>query len=278
MASASASSARALNPTVGHAGEHLDGVEAAHLRALARELAGHVHQAAEVAAEQQLRAAALDRGGLVAHDGVRDRRVLDAERAAEAAAHVVAFEGLQLEPGDGAEQRARLVVHAELAQPRAAVVVRGAGVEPAPLRPVAHHVDEEARDLPSAFGHALRALGPRRVVGERFGVVRAHHADARARRRDDVVEALEGAHEVARDGGGVLRVAAVERGLPAAGLRRRHLDAAAGLAQQLQRREAHARAHRVDEAGDEQGDARVRRRFGGGRRRHVQLGRDHVGL
>ena len=59
---------------VGHAGQHLDRVEAAHRGAAAVQLARHVHQAAEVAAQQQLGAGALDRLRLLLDDRVRDRR------------------------------------------------------------------------------------------------------------------------------------------------------------------------------------------------------------
>ena len=51
-------------------------------------------------------------------------------------------------------------------------------------------------------------------------------------------------------------VAGIVGRLAAAGLRLRHLDDAAGILQQLQRREADARPKEVDEAGDEEPDFR----------------------
>ena len=54
------------------------------------------------------------------------------------------------------------------------------------------------------------------------------------------------------------RVATVEGGLAAAGLGLRHLDRAAGLLEELDGGEADARPHRVDQAGDEQSNARRR--------------------
>ena len=56
--------------------------------ALALQLAGHVHQAAEIAGEQQAGAGRRDVRRLLGDDGVGDVGILDAERAAEAAADV----------------------------------------------------------------------------------------------------------------------------------------------------------------------------------------------
>ena len=55
---------------------------------LALQLARHVHQAAEIAGEQRAGAGRGDRRGLLLDDGVGDVGILDAERAAEAAADV----------------------------------------------------------------------------------------------------------------------------------------------------------------------------------------------
>ena len=70
------------------AGQHLGHVAHGDLAALARQLAGHVHQAAEIAGEQQVGAGRGDVLGLALDDGVGDVGILDREGAAEAAAHI----------------------------------------------------------------------------------------------------------------------------------------------------------------------------------------------
>ncbi len=209
--------------------------------------------------EQQARAAAVDGVGLLADDRVRDRRILDAEGAAETAAHVVALERLEGESGHLVEQGARLVMDAELAQAGATVVVGEAGVELHIGGRKVHHVHQEAHEFVSAFAEPAGAFCPGGIVRQGLGVVRPRHADAGAGRRDDVVVALEGLDEMAGEHCRVGGVAAVESRLAAAGLRVRYLDTASGIAQQLERGEADAGAHRIDQAGDEEADTRWRR-------------------
>ena len=80
------------------------------------------------------------------------------------------------------------------------------------------------------------------------------HPGARAARRDDVIAGRERLDRPARDRPGRGAIARIVGGLAAAGLRGND-DLAARLLQQLDRGEADARAHEVDEAGDEQPDA-----------------------
>ena len=218
-------------------------------------LAGHVHQAAEVAGEQQVGAGTLDRLRLLPDDGVGDRRVLDAEGAAEAAADVVAVERAHLEAVDappagvaaGRGRRAR-------ADPSSC---RGRWRWPRAAGPsgVAEHVDEEAGDLVGLRGQAHGAGTPDGVLREKLRIAVRDGAGAGARRRDEIIVGLEGRDHLAREGRRVGVVAAVAGGLAAAGLLRRHLDRASGLLEQLQGGEADLRPDRVDEAGDEQPDA-----------------------
>ena len=77
-----------IGGVVGHAGEHFGDVTGYSPAALALQLAGHVHQAAEVAGEQRVRAGRRDVGGLLLDDRIGDVRILDAEGAAETAADV----------------------------------------------------------------------------------------------------------------------------------------------------------------------------------------------
>ena len=119
--------ARRSAALAGHAGEHLGDMADADRRPCALELAGHVEQAAEIAGEQRVGAGRRDIRGLVAHHLVGDLRILDAERAAEAAAHFGARQLGELRPVDRAQEKARLLLDAELAQARAGIVIgRGA--------------------------------------------------------------------------------------------------------------------------------------------------------
>ena len=229
-------------------------MKGAHPRASPAELARHVHQAAEIAGEQDLGACLLDGGGLLLDDGIGDVRVFDAEGAAEAAADVVALELAHFEPDHLAQQGARLGMDAELAQARATVVIGARRGERAPFRDVPDDIDEEAEKLVSLRPQCLGPLPPGLVAGERLREMGLDHAGAGARWRHDVVERLEGLDHTPGEPGGGFRIAAVEGGLAATGLCRRHLDLAAGLLQKLQGGKANTRAHRVDEAGHEQAD------------------------
>ena len=87
--------------------------------------------------------------------------------------------------------------------------------------------------------------------------VDAQHAAAGARGHDDVVIAAERVEDAAREVARGRAVAGIIGRLPAAGLRPRHLHLAARLLQQADRGEAHGRAVEIDEAGDEERDARL---------------------
>ena len=143
---------------------------------------------------------------------------------------------------------------AELAQARAGIMV---GDRPRKARRDggdAEHVDEEARQLEGPAGELVRARRPVRVVHEKLGIVHLDHAGARARRRDDVIEAAEALDDTLGEVARRRAIAGVVGGLAAAGLAR-HLDAAAGVLEELHRRKADGRPHQIDEAGDEQPDA-----------------------
>ena len=91
------------------------------------------------------------------------------------------------------------------------------------------------------------------------GIVRLDHAGAGAGRRHDVIVGLEGRRSPARRCARVVaRSPELKAGWPqqvCAGTSTR----AAGVLQQLHRGEADRRADQIDEAGDEQGDARPHR-------------------
>jgi hypothetical protein len=151
----------------------------------------------------------------------------------------------------------RVEISGYLAQARAAVVVGGGGREAGIDLAHPHDVDQEAHELVAAPGELGGLLPQRRLVVEQLREMQAHHAGAGAGRGDDVIVAPESFDQVPGQRLGRGAVARVERRLPAAGLLRRHLDRAARRLQQPHRGKADGRPEQVDEAGDEEGDARL---------------------
>ena len=103
-------------------------------------------------------------------------------------------------------------------------------------------------------------LGAKREIGlarEEVGIVLDQHAPARAARGDDVVAVLERVDRLAREPFRAFAVAGIVRWLTTAGLAWHH-HLAAGVFEQFDRRKSDARPDDVDEAGDEQSDARLR--------------------
>src|SRR6478752_10349843 len=231
-------------------------MSAADARALSCELAGDVDEAAEIAREQQLRLGGRDVRRLAADHGVGDIGVLPAKEPAEATASLGLGHLDELGAGKPAEQLARLALDAKLTQARAAVMVGDAPGKRAGHGRELAHIDQEGDELVHTLGEADGTGGRLGVIGEEPRVVHLQHGRARPRRRDDVIEAVEGRDRLQRERARRLAVAAVVGRLPAAGLRRRHLDIAAGGFEQAHRREADGWAQDVDEAGDEEADAR----------------------
>jgi hypothetical protein len=97
-----------------------------------------------------------------------------------------------------------------------------------------------ARD--SARAPAVLLLQQLRILLERGG--------AGAGGQHDVVEGLAGGDGLLGQGAGIVQIAAVVRGLTAAGLGG-DFHAAAGLLQQLHRGEADIGPHQIDQAGNE---------------------------
>ena len=226
-------------------------------RAVPGQLAGDVEEAAEVAGDDGRRSARGDALRLRRDDRARDVAVLDGEGAPEPAAHVRLVQFDEGQPLDAGEEPARLRPDAELAQPRAGVVVGDGAVKGGVDGRHAEHVDEEARQLVRLVGEGLGLAQPVRVVREELGVVRPDHPGAGAGGDDHVIVGPEG---------GDHRLREVPRGAPVAGIVGRlaaagldgHVDDAARLLQELHRREADRWAQEVDEAGDEQPDAQPR--------------------
>ena len=103
-----------------------------------------------------------------------------------------------------------------------------------------------------AVGERLRPCLPVGAGREQPRIVFPQHPGAGSGRCDHVVEGFERLDGALRDGPRIGGVAAVVRGLSAAGLGRGHADGAARVLQQLDRREPDRGAEEVDEAGDEE--------------------------
>ncbi len=249
---------------VGHAGKHLGDVANLHGAALALHLARNVHQASQVARKQRVGAARRDIGALPADDGVGQFAVLDCECPAEAAAHISVVQRNETQPFDARQQFARLAHNPHLAQAGARIVIGDGALETGGDLGDAEPVDEEAHHFVAFSGKGVGLDRHVRLIGEELGIVPGEHPGAGAARRDDAIAGGEGLDRPPGDRLGRGAVARVVGGLAAAGLRGND-DFAARLLQQLDRGEADARTHEVDEAGDEKPDAERRRgRRGGG--------------
>ena len=137
------------------------------------------------------------------------------------------------------QQPARLLLDAELAQPRAGIVVGDAGREARVDRRDAANVDEEADQLERARRKVARRGAVGRSFIEQQGIVLLQHAGAGAGRHDDIVEAGEGIEQAARNRPRPGTVAGIIGRLAAAGLTFRHLADAARAFKQLACRKSH---------------------------------------
>ena len=101
------------------------------------ELAGDIHEAAEIAAEDEVRAAARDIAAAFFSTMAFEISGYFTENRPPKPQQVSLVGHLdELEPVDGAEKPARLGPDAELAQPRAGVMIGGAGLEACRARAV----------------------------------------------------------------------------------------------------------------------------------------------
>ena len=149
-------------------------------RAAPVQFSGHVHQAAEIAAKQQIGVGRFDIAGFFIDDGVGDGRVFDAECSAEAAAGLAIRQRRQRKARDLGEKRARLALNAKFAQSRAAVVIGRARGKRDSLRTKAEDIDEEAGQLIAFRGERFGAAQPSRIIGEKLRVMQLDHAHAGA--------------------------------------------------------------------------------------------------
>lgn len=236
---------------------HLD------IGAHARELAGHVEQAAKITGKQGSGPRVFDIRAFFRNDLIRDRAVFHGECAAEAAADFRVFHFHKFKPLDRAQQTARLVLDAQLAQARAAIVI-GAASRVARLDlQHAQNIGEEGDQFEGLARELFRPHREARIVGEQFGIMFGDHPAAGARGDDDIIIALEGLDHLQREFARGAPVTRIEGGLPAAGLGG-HLDDTSRAFEQRRRSEADRGPDDIDKAGREQGNPEFRIRLGPG--------------
>ena len=235
-------------------GEDLGEVDGPGARVQPRQPPADMHQAGTVARGADLGAGGEHAAHLVGEHGRGHVRVLDRERATEAAAHLGIGQLHQIEPGDVAQQPQRAVTGPQQPQRVAGRVVGDAVgvVGPDVLHP--QHVGQELRQLEGPGGHVLRAA---RQAG--VPVAPGHHrvlvadgAGARAGRHDDRLVAAEHLGVPADQRQRVPQVPGVHVHLPAARLGLGELHLVAEPLQQPHRRLPHVGEQGVREAGHEQ--------------------------
>ena len=216
-----------------------------------------VEQAAEVAADDGVGAGSAGVAALVVGQLCRHFAELEREGAAEATAGFSFIHLGERDTRQQCQQGARLRLHIQLAQAGTGIVIGDLAGEVARHAVELEHREEKVCQLIRARGEALDALQRGGVVAKQLRVVGAHHAAAGAGGGDDVVEALELVEHLARQCDGRGAVARVVGRLAAASLCLRHIDRAAAVLEQADRREGDAGFHEVGEAGDEEGDAQT---------------------
>ena len=91
--------------------------------ALAAQLAGHVHQAAQITGQQGIGPGGQNIFGFVGNDGVRDVGIFDTECTAKTATDLGSRQFRQVQAGNLVQQFAGLGFDPEFTQARAAVVI-----------------------------------------------------------------------------------------------------------------------------------------------------------
>ncbi len=146
---------------------------------------------------------------------------------------------------------------AQLAQSVAAIVIGDDAVESRADIFDAGDFEQETRKLPDArlervgFGEELG------IVLEDVGKMMRDHRRARTGGHHDVFRIAKDIQEMPGDFPRFVRIAGIECGLAAAGLRFGEIDRIAQPLQHLSDGDADLRENLIDDAGDEQGDARV---------------------
>ena len=218
--------------------------------------AADMHQAGAVPRRAHLGPGVQHAAHLVGQHGGGGVRVLDRERAAEAATGVGVRQLDQVDPGHVAQQPERPVSDPQQAQRMAGRMVGD------PVRVVRadvlhpEHVHQQLGEFVGAGGHRFGAAGQRLVPVPpgHHGVLVPDRPGARAGRDHDRLAALEDLDVVADQGQRVPEVASVHVHLAAAGLRGRELDLMAKPFQQPDGGPARVGEQGVGQAGHEQRD------------------------
>ena len=240
---------------VRHPGKNLRDMPRLDGRTVTLELPSHVQKTTEVAGEHSAYFRLVDVGGLACNDSVRKLAVFRRKQTAETAAGLRLLEFDERESFDACKQTPGLSPDAELSQSCAGIMVGDSSIEARLHGLDLHDVDEKAHELVRLLREAFGLERHVRLAREQARVMRREHAATRPARNDDVVAIGECLDSLARQRLRRRAVAGVIGGLPATGLRR-HDDRATCILEQLDRGEADRRADDVDEAGDEQSDAR----------------------
>ena len=199
-------------------------------------------------------AGAQDGVDLGAGHGAGKLRELHGKSAAEPATLLGRLHLPQFEAPDTGQQTAGRVLDAQLAQSVAAIVERDHVVEARPHVFHAGDLGEKRGELPDPLFEGMHASQRFRLFLEQLGEVMRHHRGAGTGRRHNALRGFEGVEEMARHGARFVAIAAVEGGLPTAGLALREVDLVAEAFENVGHIHADLGKKLVDNAGDEQRD------------------------
>src|SRR5579863_3188532 len=215
-----------------------------------------LHQATGVNGDDRVRLGLADGIDLGAGHAARNVGELDGECPTEAAALFGRFHFAQREALHVRQQTARPGLEPQLAQGVAAIVEGDCAVEARADAFDLGHFEQESRELPYARGHLARFREALRIVFEDFFEMMRDHGRAGTGGNHDIFGVAKRVEKTARYGGRFLGVAAVERGLAAAGLILGEIDLVAEASQHVGCGKADLREDLIDDTGDKEGDAR----------------------
>ncbi len=154
----------------------------------------------------------------------------------------------QLQPADVSQQNAGLLGYAQFARGMAGRVISDLVRKLRAHLVDSRHAHQELGKLMHPFSQRQR-LAPH-LAREQLGIELLHHGRARTRRTDHVLIAAEDPQESFGAGSGIIPMAAVERGLAAAGLIFGEYNLASGATEHRGRVEPNLRKKLVDKTRD----------------------------
>jgi len=226
-------------------------------QARAIDYALELHQAARIDGDHRGCPGLLDGLDLGASHRARHLGKLHRKRSAESAAFLRRRHLGEREAAHVGQQSSRSALDPQLAQRVAAIVIRHHAIEARPDIVHLGNFEQESRKLPDArlqWPHLGKHFG---IVLEQIGEMMPDHRRAGARRHDDVLGVAKNFEKMPGDLARLIGVAGVERGLAATGLGYAKLDFVAQALQHCGDRDANLREDLIDDAGDEQRDARA---------------------